>query len=60
MGISKLSQEDWEELLRGVMAIERRYGFDKKNVTSTRRAEIREHIEKFSASRLEASQANEA
>jgi hypothetical protein len=54
MGLSKLTQKNWEQLLYGIMAIERRYGFERKNVTSARRSDVREHIEKFSAEHLEA------
>lgn len=55
MSLSKLSQEDWEKLLLNIMAIERRYGFERKNVTSARRTDVREYIEKFSADQLEVS-----
>lgn len=55
MSVSNLSPEDWEKLLLDIMAIERRYGFERKNVTSARRTDVRELIEKFSAEQLEVS-----
>lgn len=48
-----LNSVEWEPVLLEIMKIERRYAYDKRNMKSQRRSEIRELIEKVSAEQLE-------